>query len=358
MKKIFKLLLESTLIFLISFLIIDLVISNTFLNLKDKDCNSFEEYYLELKKNCEGKKKLKPNLPAISIFTDKEGMRIRENHKRTNKEKIFIFGSSFIFGEGVSYEKSVIGILENRHNKFEFYNFALPYGSPTYHLSKLREKINKQEIPKKIVLVLSMSDLLNEISVWGDYSENGKPFLLNDGIFKKSKKKEQFHKRNFRLSRSIALNIRDKIRMIRSEENNVKKVNKVRTTIQAGFTYLSLDQLENHYTEESFNFGELKIKKRVNEMQEISKRNNIQFFLAIFPFADTLEYGQQEYNWENYAKSLCSSSNCKLVNSFDDYNSFKENYKDWYKKLFFEGDEHFTELGHSILADKFTKQIF
>ena len=34
----------------------------------------------------------------------------------------------------------------------------------------------------------------------------------------------------------------------------------------------------------------------------ISKENDIEFFLAIFPFADTLEYGQKEYNWESFAK--------------------------------------------------------
>ena len=42
-----------------------------------------------------------------------------------------------------------------------------------------------------------MSDLLNEISIWGDYSDSGKPLLLNDGIYQKSKVKEEFLKRNF-----------------------------------------------------------------------------------------------------------------------------------------------------------------
>ena len=148
------------------------------------------------------------------------------------------------------------------------------------------------------------------------------------------------------------------MRKIRNKEKKKKKDSKVRTTIQAGFTYLSLEELKNHYTEESLKFGETKIKKRISEMLLISKENDIEFFLAIFPFADTLEYGQKEYNWESFAKSLCPSSNCKLINSFYDYGNYKKNNKDWYKKLFFEGDEHFTELGHSILADKFTKQIF
>ena len=358
MNKFFKFLFESTLIFIICFVVIDLVISNTFLNLKDKNCNDYQKYYLELKKNCVGKRKIRPYLPAINIFTDGEGLRIKENHKRSKKKKIFVYGSSFIYGDGVSYEKSVIGILENIHKEYEFYNFAIPYGSPTFHLFKMRKKIEEKDIPVKIILVLSMSDLLNEISIWGDYSDSGKPRLLNDGIYQKSKVKEEFLKKNFRLSRSVALNIRNKMRIIKNKEKQEKKDSKVRTTIQAGFTYLPLEELKNYYTRESLRFGESKIQKRISEMLLISKENDIEFFLAIFPFADTLEYGQKEYNWESFAKSLCPSSNCKLINSFYDYNYYKKNNKDWYKKLFFEGDEHFTELGHSILADKFTKQIF
>ena len=149
-----------------------------------------------------------------------------------------------------SYEKSVIGILENKHKEYEFYNFAIPYGSPTFHLFKMKKKIEEKDIPVKIILVLSMSDLLNEISIWGDYSDSGKPLLLNDGIYQKSKVKEEFLKRNFRLSRSVALNIRNKMRIIKNKEKQEKKDSKVRTTIQAGFTYLPLEELKNHYTEE------------------------------------------------------------------------------------------------------------
>ena len=90
----------------------------------------------------------------------------------------------------------------------------------------------------------------------------------------------------------------------------------------------------------------------------IAQQKNIEFYLAIFPFADTLEYGQDNFNWENFAYQLCSTNNCKFVNSFPEYKKYKNSEKNWYKNLFFVGDEHFTELGHQILAEKFTKQIF
>ena len=203
-----------------------------------------------------------------------------------------------------------------------------------------------------------MSDILNETSIWGDFNNEGKPILINRGIYEKSIAKEEFYKRHFRLSRSIALNLRNKIRSIKNKDKNLDKKSKVRTTVQAGFTYTPLKNLQNFCSNESFNNGKLKIEKRIYEMLTIAKEKKIEFYLTIFPFADTLEYGQSDFNWENFAKSLCSSNNCILINSFPEYRKYKKDSLDWYKDLFFEGDEHFTELGHKILADKFTNQIF
>ena len=358
MKKITKIFLELLFVFLISFLSIDFLISNTILDLKNKSCNVVEEFYLELKKNCNGKEKIRPFLPTINIYTDVDGLRVRKDHKRSKNKKIFVYGSSFIYGAGIEYEKSVIGVLENNHKNYEFYNFSLPYGSPTFHLYRLKQRIVSGEIPEKIILVLSMSDILNETSIWGDFNNEGKPILINRGIYEKSIAKEEFYKRHFRLSRSIALNLRNKIRSIKNKDKNLDKKSKVRTTVQAGFTYTPLKNLQNFYSNESFNNGKLKIEKRIYEMLTIAKEKKIEFYLTIFPFADTLEYGQSDFNWENFAKSLCSSNNCILINSFPEYRKYKKDSLDWYKDLFFEGDEHFTELGHKILADKFTNQIF
>ncbi len=355
MKKYFKIIFEYLSIFLISFILIDFVTSNTFLNLKNKSCSHIEKFYIELKKNCVGKEKIRAYLPTINIYTDKDGLRITKNHKRSENKKVYIYGSSFIYGAGVEYEKSVVGFLESKHKNFEFYNFSMPYGSPTFHLYKLKQKIIKNEIPKKIILVLSLSDILNETSIWGDY-DNEKPVLINDDIFIQNQSNEKFHKRNFKLSRSLILNLRNKLRSVKNEEKENKK--KVRTTVQAGFTYMPLINLKNNYTDETFNLGKNKIKERINQMINLSKKYKIEFYLAIFPFADTLEYGQSYFDWEKYSKELCPRISCKFVNSFFDYKQYKNIDDSWYEKLFFVGDEHFTELGHLILAERFTSEIF
>ena len=187
MKKFLLIILEYLFIFIVSFLVIDIFISNTFLNLEDNTCNKIEKKFFKLKKNCKGKEKIKAFLPTINIFTDDHGLRIKKNHLRSNNEKIYVFGSSFIYGAGIEYEKSVIGIMEKKHKNFEFYNFSQPWGSPTFHLYRLKQNLKNTEKPKKIILVLSMSDILNETDIWGDYDKSGKPILLIKAFTKKVK---------------------------------------------------------------------------------------------------------------------------------------------------------------------------
>ena len=349
-----KILIENFLVLVISFLAIDVVISNTILDLKSKSCYVLYDFYFELKKNCKGKEKVKASLPTVNIYTDNNGLRIRKNHQRSNDDKVFVYGSSFIYGTGLEYEDSVVGILEKDLNNYEFYNFSVAYGSPTINLYNLKESIKKNVIPKKIIMVLSLSDVLSEISIWKENSQSDRPIFQ---IYEQSKIKEEFLSKNFKLSKSIVYSVRNSLRKVKLE-NKGENDNNVRTTIQAGFTYQPLEQMKDFYTKKNFNDGINKIETKIQNMIKIAEKQKTDFYLVIFPFADTLEYGQDMFNWEVFAKNLCKVETCNFVNSFNSFLDFKEKNKNWYEQLFFVGDEHFTKLGHIMLADKLKKEVF
>ena len=149
-----------------------------------------------------------------------------------------------------------------------------------------------------------MSDILWEMSVWGDYDSSGWPMLMTDELFRKANKKEKFVKKNFKLSRSIAHSVRDFLRAMRNKDKKNNNL-EVRTTIQAGYTYTPLEKLKPYYNDTNFDLGKNKIKNKINKTISVLKERNIEFYLIIFPFADTLEYGQKYFDWEKYAKSLC-----------------------------------------------------
>mgnify|MGYP006131151981 FL=1 len=355
-----KKLIEYLVIFLISFLSIDVVLSNTSLNLKKKSCNIIERFYLELKKNCSGKEKFKSGFPIVNIYTDDQGLRIAKDHKRANKNKIFIFGASMTFGTGLEYENSIIGVLENQYPNYEFYNFSTGSYSPTAYLYQLKKQLEKNQTPQKVILFLSLADIFNEGVVWSGYDKNGKPLLASDFAYRKNNENEKFIHKNFIVSRSIAHSLNKKMRIVRSrtqmeEENDYK----IKSSIQGGYTYRSIDELKPFYTDEIFSEGKKKLKLRIAEISNILKNNNVEFYLVIFPFAENIEYGQEIFNWEKYSQNLCSTINsCNFVNTFHTFKKFKKDNINWYSKLFFIGDEHYTQEGHKLFAKDVGQKIF
>ena len=45
------------------------------------------------------------------------------------------------------------------------------------------------------------------------------------------------------------------------------------------------------------------------DMQKIAKNFSSEFYIVVYPWAETLQYGQKEFNWSNYAKNLCVIKN-------------------------------------------------
>ena len=61
--------------------------------------------------------------------------------------------------------------------------------------------------------------------------------------------------------------------------------------------------------------GLSKIKKNLNEMQTLAKKFSSEFYIVIYPWAETLEYGQKQFNWSEFGNDLCSIKECKLIDA-------------------------------------------
>ena len=57
-------------------------------------------------------------------------------------------------------------------------------------------------------------------------------------------------------------------------------------------------------------------RKNIINLGNITKQINSSAII-IMPWPDTLNFGQTEFNWEQFAQNLCDKSNCKkLINVF------------------------------------------
>ena len=364
-----KVIFINLILFLFLFFIGDLIISNYFLKLKSFTCYKFEEKYYELRKNCEATDKFKSSFPTVKIFTDKLGLRSYKNStKDKKKDNVLIFGDSFTFGVGIEYEETFSGLLEKEYQNYNFYNYAVGSYSPTVHFYKLEKAIQENIIPSKIILFLDLTDVYDEGTRWLLTKNSSKPYLSDKHIIKEDsdemrleRGESEFTDRNFKLSKTLATTLNYNFRILRNKLSMLKKAEeyKIKTSFQGEFTYVEKEKLKTEYwTKKIFDDGIKKIEKKIDQISKLSKDKNFNFYLVIYPWGETLAYGQDSFSWENFGKKLCSNQRCILINTFDDFNNKKEKDRFWYSNLYFIGDEHFNPSGNKFMFNILSKKIF
>ena len=91
----------------------------------------------------------------------------------------------------------------------------------------------------------------------------------------------------------------------------------------------------------------------------MAKSINAEFYIIIYPWPDALEYGQKNFNWEDFANNLCVNVSCtKLINLFPNFKHIKENSNNWLSKIYIKDDMHLSAFGQKIVADKILRVGF
>ena len=218
-------------------------------------------------------------------------------------------------------------------------------------------------IPNKIFYVIDISDVSEEASQWEMKNGYNHPVQINQTIGKDQNidKEESFINRNFKGSRFIARSVNNFFRSIRLYFSSYKKKPE-----QAGysgwgnFLYMDLDKTDKNLWE-PFGFNESinKIKKNSKEIGNLAQTINAELYIIIYPWPDSLEYGQNKFNWENFSKELCNNIQCtKLINFFPEFDDIKKKHSNWLTKIYIGGDLHLTEYAQKIIANKLLKEAF
>ena len=105
--------------------------------------------------------------------------------------------------------------------------------------------------------------------------------------------------------------------------------------------------------------GLSKIEEKIINFGKLVKSNNAKFYIVIFPWPETLSFGQNNFNWENYINNICKLSGCeKVINVFPEFKKIKNTREDWLKYLYLKRDVHLTNMGNKIVAEKILKNSF
>ena len=99
--------------------------------------------------------------------------------------------------------------------------------------------------------------------------------------------------------------------------------------------------------------------KNVKLISIMAKEINSSFYIVIYPWPETLEYGEKYFSWQDFASALCQFSKCtKLINSFPQFYNIKSEFLHWKKEYYNLQDIHLNARGDSLLADVIYNDIF
>ena len=82
-----------------------------------------------------------------------------------NKNNFFFVGDSQVYGIGLEYEDTFVGMLEKNYEGLNFYNLAVSSYSPTVYLYQINKFI-KLLRPKKIFVLIDLGDIYEETYRW------------------------------------------------------------------------------------------------------------------------------------------------------------------------------------------------
>ena len=131
-------------------------------------------------------------------------------------------------------------------------------------------------------------------------------------------------------------------------------------TLWASFTYTPYKDLNKKFwSKKDFKAGINNIMINVKSISEMANNINSEFYIIIYPWPDTLEYGEKYFNWQKFGLELCQFSNCtKLINAFPEFNKIKSKFYYWKKEIYILQDLHLNAQGHRLMSEFIYEQVF
>ncbi len=346
------------LIFIFLFIFFDLIFSNLIYKETFRyACYKYETNFYSLEPNCIAIEKHEASGKTFKVNTDTNGYRYLSKKRKKKYEKEIIFlGDSHAYGLGLKYKNTFVGKIENNLNNFKVHNLAVPSYSPSIYNYQIKKLINNGHKPNKIFIILDISDFSQESFRWKNKNFGERPNLITE-IQKKKERDvsgwKKFRRDNFKGYRLLSLNLREFFRSFKKQNASEQ----IKKTYWGEFTYTNKNDLEKKYWKNlSFDQTLKKINKNLFEISSLSKTIDSEFYIVIFPWAETLEYGQSSFNYENYMIKTCKNINCtQLINLFPEFRKLKKNNLDWRKKLYLLDDIHLNKNGQDIIYREILK---
>jgi len=281
-------------------------------------------------------------------FKDRE---IRQIPLTTSKFRILFIGDSFTEGIGIQYEKTFVGLFDTAlmHQDIEVLNAAVSSYSPSIYFKKVEYLLETVKLDFDHLLVfLDISDIEDEVQRYD----------LRDGhvvglMSQTSRIKEFVYEYTGLLKNIWTLGIKIQKAMVptqedlRSEEERRYGSNQQR----------SLWTIDETVFQEYGESGLAKARHHMGLLYDLLQRHQKEMTIAVYPWPDQIVHkdlhSRQVRFWREWAKK----HSVTFFNFFPSFISPEADPKEVLGQYFIEGDVHWNEQGHNVMAQELLRKI-
>jgi hypothetical protein len=335
-------------------------------------------------------------LGDYELYTNSLGFKDKSNRRisrKTDKRRIVFIGDSFTEGILLNYEDTFVGIIDSVviSKNIDVLNAGRVSYSPIIYWRKLKYLIEDVKLKfDELVVFIDISDIDDEASYYDlsidntvidqiiepiveprDYGlswlisnqniENIRLFLRNNFIILSSginwihdilfQDSLELQKANYKSPNNTVVEEIDSLVSVKVDNT----WDRVLTDRRANWT------IDNKHYQEYGVRGKPRMIKYMDELQQLTKENNIDLTLVVYPWPSQIWYEDLHSIHVQIWQDWCKQKDIKLINLFPSFvkvNRSEEQKLETISKYYVPYDLHFNEEGNKLIANEFLKLYF
>ena len=339
-----------TIVFFILFVFIVLDISVKFLS-NNHPVGIYSPYYHhDLKKNA----RMKDKWGDRSYYINTNSLGFRDKGKghidvknSSNKYRFLFIGDSFVEGIGLPYEKTFIGLLDNKldNSKFEILNAGVRGYSPKLCYLKVKYLIEKTNLQfNELYMFIDISDIKDEVF----YKDFVSPAPLTKGI-------DPFLQKTSFVYGFLRVHLLNEHNFIRFFKKNKKGPadNNYWDKWANDWGKWTYDKTTfDKWGTEGLNLGE----ENMNKLYNLCKKNDIKINIVVYPWPEQILNDSLKSIQVTFWETFSLKRNIDFISFFPAFIR-EANHRATIDKYFIKGDTHWNERGSKLIADTLLAKI-
>lgn len=281
-------------------------------------------------------------------FKDKT---MREVSLESSRPRIVFMGDSFTEGIGINYEKTFVGLVEATlaKDQIEVLNAAVASYSPLIYYRKTKHLLEDRGLQFTHMLVgLDISDIRDEAELY-DFQDGS--VIRHDDAFLKTEAWINTYTVGSRKLLAIGLYL---WAWVTQDPEFTRTEDERRYGVQLRPSLWTIDR--SLFAE----FGEPGLKKaryHMDMLYDLLRQQGIGLTLLVYPWPDQILHKDSDSIQVRFWRNWADQHSVKLINLFPDFIHPEEDPKKIIRKYYIEGDSHWNEEGHQIVARRILKEL-